>query len=209
MTIMACDVATAIGRPFEAVAVPTAWDDAEFDSMVIGCLVRKALAEKAELGGHLGRRLGVGGTALCTLLLLVAPDHPLLVAEDYVPQDACEEQAWVRSLLLRNVSTDLELSRWLAAIVARRAMEGSHLWEDLGLPNRDALTRLLQRHFAPLAIRNVNNMRWKRFLFRLLCEDEGLVHCTSPTCCSCPDVDKCFEPSSAEAMIARAKQAPV
>ncbi len=188
-------------------AAPAA-DDAALDSLVARCLVHKALAERGDDAGSLARRIGIGGSALCTLLLTVAPDHPLLVAEDYVPSDTSEEQTWVRNLLLHNVSTDLELSRWLAAILARRAMEANHLWEDLGLPNRGALSRMLQRHFAPLVIRNVNDMRWKRFFFRVLCEDEGLVHCSSPTCSACVDVDRCFEPGSAEAMIARAKQAP-
>jgi hypothetical protein len=35
-----------------------------------------------------------------------------------------------------------------------------------------------------------------------------MSHCTSPTCSNCVDVEKCFEPESAEAMIARAKTAP-
>ena len=51
-------------------------------------------------------------------------------------------------------------------------------------------------------------MRWKRFLYRQLCEEEGMSHCTSPTCSSCIDVDKCFEPQSTEALLARAKHAP-
>lgn len=182
-------------------------DDA-FDTMVVTCILEKALGERDRLGGSLARRVGIGGTALGVLLMLHVPDHPVLGPDDYRAADECEEQAWVRELLERNVSGGNN-SRGLAAMVARRALEADHLWEDLGLPNRAALSKLMQRHFEPLAARNAGaQMRWKRFFYRQLCEEEGLSHCTSPTCSNCPDVPRCFAPDSAEAVIARSKQAP-
>lgn len=86
-------------------------------------------------------------------------------------------------------------------------MQANHLWEDLGLPSRDTLNRLMARHFKPLFDANQGRMRWKRFFYRALCEEEGLSHCTSPTCADCEDFERCFEPDSAEAQIARAKRA--
>lgn len=181
----------------------------EFDRMVLTGMLAKALGERDRIGGRLARRMGLGGIPLAVLLWTHIPGHPVLAPDDYVASDECEEQDWVRDLLLRNLTDDNPVSRAVAAIVARRAMQSDHLWEDLGLPNRPALTKLMQRHFAPLAALNEGGgMRWKRFLYRQLCEEEGMSHCTSPTCSTCIDVDKCFEPQSTEAMLARAKQAP-
>ncbi|MFZ8278305.1 nitrogen fixation protein NifQ, partial [Staphylococcus aureus] len=73
---------------------------------------------------------------------------------------------------------------------------------------RASLGRLLGRHFGALASRNTHGMRWKRFFYRALCEEEGYEHCTSPSCGACSDVEKCFVPESAEAIIARAKKGP-
>jgi len=82
----------------------------------------------------------------------------------------------VRGLLMAQRSTEGDVGRWLAAMIARRSMEPNHLCEDLGLRERPELTRLLTRHFALLASRNTRNMKWKRFFYRMLCEDDGHVH---------------------------------
>lgn len=178
------------------------------ERLVFTSVVRKTLTERDLKDGSLAQRLGVGGTDLGVLLMVFAPGHPRLSPADYTVVDVSEEQSWVRDLLLDACPPRGEASRLLAGILARRSMEGGHLWEDLGLPDRATLTALMNQFFPDLAARNVDNMRWKRFFFRQLCEAEGLAHCTSPTCSACPDVDKCFEPGSAEAMIARSKAAP-
>lgn len=200
------------GLPFEpALPAPLANrvldESAAFDRMAVTCMLEKCLAERDQFGGRMADRLGVAGTKLAILLMLNLPGHPLLAPEDYEASDEPEEQAWVRDLLLRNVATDLEITPWLAEIIARRAMQGNHLWEDLGLPSRDALNKLMARHFTPLFEANQGRMRWKRFFYRALCEEEGLSHCTSPTCADCEDVERCFEPDSVEAQMARAKRA--
>ena len=81
-------------------------------------------------------------------------------------------------------------------------MEPNHLWEDLGLRDRSELTRLLARHFGPLAVRNTRNMRWKRFFYRMLCEDDGLVMCSTPVCTNCNDFNLCFGDESGESRMA-------
>jgi nitrogen fixation protein NifQ len=82
---------------------------------------------------------------------------------------------------------------WLAQIVARRSQEPNHLWEDLGLSSRDDLNRLLKRHFPGFFVLNGRNMRWKKFIYRTLCEAEGLLLCKSPHCEHCCDFALCFE----------------
>jgi nitrogen fixation protein NifQ len=91
-------------------------------------------------------------------------------------------------------------------MVARRAMEPNHLWEDLGLRERAELSRLLMHHFAPLAARNTGNMRWKRFFYRMLCEDDGFVMCTTPVCTQCNDFDLCFGEESGESRMAERRR---
>ncbi len=116
------------------------------------------------------------------------------------------EIAMVRDLLSRNRSTGGDEGRWLAAMVARRALEPNHLWEDLGLRDRGELSRLLLRHFAPLAERNTRGMRWKRFFYRVLCEADGFVMCATPVCTDCRDFDHCFGEESGESRLARRRR---
>jgi nitrogen fixation protein NifQ len=87
-------------------------------------------------------------------------------------------------------------------MIACRTMEQNHLWEDLGLRDRSELSRLLARHFAPLAARNTNNMRWKRFFYRTLCETDGIVMCSTPVCTSCGDFNICFGDESGVSRLA-------
>jgi nitrogen fixation protein NifQ len=77
-------------------------------------------------------------------------------------------------------------------MIARRGLEPHHLWQDLGLRNRGELSQLMHRHFATLARRNVNDMKWKKFLYRLVCGTEGFAVCASPVCSDCNDYDHCF-----------------
>ncbi len=71
-------------------------------------------------------------------------------------------------------------------------MRDDHLWQDLGLRNRAELGRLLARHFPALHAGNVNNMRWKKYFYRRICEMEGFTLCSAPHCSVCVDFDSCF-----------------
>jgi nitrogen fixation protein NifQ len=35
-------------------------------------------------------------------------------------------------------------------------------------------------------------MKWKKFLYRTICRDDGFLICTSPSCGECSDYDHCF-----------------
>ncbi len=118
-----------------------------------------------------------------------------------------DEVDMVRDLLLANRTNADDESRWLAHMVARRAVEPSHLWEDLGLRNREELSRLLKRHFAPLAGRNTRDMRWKRFFYRMLCEDDGFLLCATPVCTDCATSRTVSETRTGESRLARTRRA--
>jgi nitrogen fixation protein NifQ len=96
-------------------------------------------------------------------------------------------------LLLQHGGDDEE-TRWVALAVAAACLEQNHLWQDLGLPNREVLSCLLCHYFPALAARNVNNMKWKKFFYKQLCERAEIQVCKAPSCGVCADYPKCFGP---------------
>jgi nitrogen fixation protein NifQ len=164
--------------------------DESFDRHVFASILALALTE----GGPFADQAGLSGVELRALLSRCFSDSEFCASDRAegatAPDD--EEIEMVRDLLLANRSSPGELGRWLAAMVARRAVEPNHLWEDLGLRDRSELTRLIDRHFQPLAIRNDKNMRWKRFFYRMMCENDGFVMCSTPICSNCSDYNHCF-----------------
>jgi nitrogen fixation protein NifQ len=180
--------------------------DRDFDAHVFACLLAVAATEQATEEGTLCERLGLGFDDLAALVARWFPHAWSILPGAGANAPAAgidgDEIAMLRELLLSRRATPGDDSRWLAAMVARRAMEPNHLWEDLGLRDRSELSRLLMRHFAPLASRNTRNMRWKRFFYRTLCEDDGLVMCSTPVCTSCADFALCFGAESGESRLA-------
>lgn len=82
----------------------------------------------------------------------------------------------------------------IATIIAAACIGMDHLWQDLGLRSRKDLSELMQRNFPTLAARNSRDMKWKKFLYKQLCEKEGLNACRAPSCDLCADFQKCFGP---------------
>lgn len=178
--------------------------DDDFDTHVFASLIAVAAAE----GGPVHMRLGLGASELQRLLERRFPGATFLIRPDEGDEPVHDDEiVMVRDLLLAYRDGDGDDSGLLAAMVARRALEPNHLWEDLGLRDRSELTRLLMRHFGPLARRNVRNMRWKRFFYRTLCESDGFVMCTTPVCSACADFDACFGEETGESRLARTRRA--
>lgn len=179
-------------------------DDGEFDIHVLASLIAIAAAQSSAVHTQLG--LSVGDfQALLDRCFPGAHDVFCGCDNDQAGEED-NEVAMVRELLLAYRSTEGEESRWLASMIARRAVEPNHLWEDLGLRNRGELSRLLMRHFAPLATQNTRNMRWKRFFYRMLCEADGMALCTTPVCTDCTDFDLCFGEETGESRLARTRR---
>jgi nitrogen fixation protein NifQ len=178
-------------------------DDEDFDRHVLASIIAAAAMDGEGIAG----RTGLATHELTALMTECFYGARLDVASSddaALPWD--DEVAMVRDLLLGQRSTAGKIGGWLAAMVARRALESNHLWEDLGLRDRSELSRLLARHFAPLAARNTRNMRWKRFFYRMLCEDDGLVMCTAPVCTDCNDFTLCFGEESGESRMAERRR---
>lgn len=105
-----------------------------------------------------------------------------------------EEATDLESLMKRHCAGRSPSELWMASIVATACLGSDHLWQDLGLWCRDELSELMQRNFPALAQKNVNNMKWKKFLYKQLCVDEGVYVCRAPSCEVCADYQHCFGP---------------
>ncbi|HXX66206.1 MAG TPA: nitrogen fixation protein NifQ [Polyangiaceae bacterium] len=182
---------------------PTAVCD-RFDAHVVASVLSLAMVESTKERRSVVVSVGLESAALTDLVgemfphahdlfaRLATPD-PLLLAEDEV----C-----LRDLLVRCATRGSTLEVRLASIVARRSQRPNHLWQDLGLRNRQELSWLMAQHFEWLASRNTRDMKWKKFLYRTICRDGSFPICTAPSCAECSDFDHCFGDESGESLLA-------
>lgn len=148
--------------------------------------------------GALSADLGLGREWFQRLMARHFPDLRWQApAESAAPpveeQRALEHEDLVR-MLTHYADREVEGAFALARIVAAGCLGSRHLWQDLGLPSRRELSTLMNRNFPRLAGANTQDMRWKKFLYRRLCEQEGLTACRSPSCEACSDYAACFVP---------------
>jgi nitrogen fixation protein NifQ len=181
--------------------------DDRFDHHVVACILALAAWEADADEKSLVATTGLDQTDLATMinglfphavdLFLPHPDAPLLRTAD----ETC-----LLDLLVQCATDGTTFQAWLAAMIARRAQSPNHLWQDLGLRNRGDLSRLMTRHFRPLAARNSSDMKWKKFLYRMICRDAGYSICTAPSCGECTDFEYCFGDESGESRLARVRR---
>lgn len=98
------------------------------------------------------------------------------------------------ALLLEHRASDAEETRWLAHAVATACLGDNHLWQDMGLSGREAISLLLRSHFTALHEKNTGNMKWKKFFYKQLCARAEVNLCKAPSCRVCDDYPKCFGP---------------
>ena len=103
-----------------------------------------------------------------------------------------DEMRDLHKLLLENRSGLHASEVWMADIVIAGCLGDDHLWQDLGLWKRADLSQLMRLSFRPLALRNDKDMKWKKFLYKQLCETEGIYTCRAPSCAVCADYADCF-----------------
>lgn len=178
-----------------------------FDAHALASILAMAIAE-AKGGIALSEATGLNLVTVESLMSAVFPRaHGLnLPHGDRTEPSIPEDESCLRELLMRSTTHRTQFQLRLAALVARRAMRPNHLWQDCGLRNRNELCDLMSRHFAPIATRNVNNMKWKKFLYRMICRDEGFRLCTAPSCAECDDFSVCFGDESGESFLARSRR---
>lgn len=178
-----------------------------FDQHVLACVLSRALEEVEAGEATATEATGLSRAELQDVLTrgfrAISADA-FCLEEVSDPEPELEEEL-LRGLLLAHARPGMEASACFAKIIARRAMRNDHLWQDLGLFNRGELSRLLGTHFPTLAAGNTENMKWKKYFYRKLCEAEGFSLCTAPNCRECNDFESCFGPEEGESRFARIK----
>lgn len=109
-------------------------------------------------------------------------------------QSRGDEYYDVLKLLMDNRACRCESENTMAMIVSQACQGQDHLWQDMGLWSRDQLSALMMLNFPSLAHRNTQNMKWKKFIYKQLCNAEGIYTCRAPSCEVCVDYDACFGP---------------
>lgn len=176
-----------------------------FDCHVVGAILALAAAEAQDSGRPLLDGLGLTKGELLALAGEMFPAARAVLdgAVADRPVDLDGEEQSLRDILSMYCSRGDALERRLVAMIARRCKSPHHLWQDLGLRNRGELSALMQRHFAPLAQKNSGDMKWKKFLYRMVCGAEGFTLCTAPVCSECDDFQACFGAEDGESRLAR------
>lgn len=113
-------------------------------------------------------------------------------AQGWKDSGAIDEFTDLVNLLGEHANVRSDECRWVALALATASMGSNHLWQDMGLPERSVLSRLIEAHFGSLFARNVGDMKWKKFFYRQLCEQAEVLICKSPSCGECVDHDICF-----------------
>ncbi len=145
--------------------------------------------------GAMPQWLGLGEESYLAMMAHHFPaidGYSLVTSRARIDSERSGELEDLRKLLMENRSARSESETWMAEIVIAGCMGSDHLWQDLGLWQRAELSKLMLDNFSPLALRNDKDMKWKKFLYKQLCEAEGIYVCRSPSCEVCADYDNCF-----------------
>ncbi len=161
-------------------------------------LLARMIVSQAAGQGALPPGLGLFGPDYVALLARHFPDAAPPAPSDRPAFDpgGMPERDDLLALLLDHVAGRDDSERRVAEIVVVACMGGDHLWQDLGLWNRADLSRLMNGNFPALAAKNDRDMKWKKFLYRQICEREGIHVCPAPACQVCVDYAKCFGPEN-------------
>ena len=155
-------------------------------------VLASVLAGRSLNQGVLTARLGLPEPAFDSLWADYFPGARLNLQDG--PGEEVVELDDIRQLLLEYRAGLRESEAWLADIVAYACCGRNHLWQDLGLANRGELSTLMTAAFPGLAVLNVGDMKWKKFIYRHYCSREGIYVCPAPSCSECADHAKCFAP---------------
>lgn len=158
-------------------------------------LFAQMICSQVDEVGALPPNLGLDGKGFPELMARHFPGIMLGMSASQLQDDPrTPEREDVFHLLLEHRAYADISERWMAEIVTSACMANDHLWQDLGLRSRFFLSQLMTQNFPSLAARNVHDMKWKKFIYKQLCEQEGIYVCRAPSCATCADHSNCFGP---------------
>jgi nitrogen fixation protein NifQ len=173
-----------------------------FDAHVVASILSLAQVEAARDGGEVGDLCGLSAGDLDEVSRQVFGGMALYGLGGRRGAPGPQERD-LGDILAMNAGKASRFELLLARMVARRALCPNHLWQDLGLRQRGELTELMRCHFPRLAQRNAQDMKWKKFFYRMMCSAEGFSLCAAPVCTECDDFDDCFGAEEGDALLAR------
>ncbi len=105
-----------------------------------------------------------------------------------------EREDLTNFLMRHSAGPDPNETAWISGILVAGCLGEDHLWHDVGLWSRRDLSHLIIFNFPGIAALNTRDMKWKKFIYKQLCEAEGIYICRAPSCEVCADYRHCFEP---------------
>ncbi|SAK54365.1 hydrogenase [Caballeronia arationis] len=172
---------------------------------LIACADDPASADTVAFARLIGARIGSGellllGLSRTELDALIARHFPRAAKRAGLPHAMLWSPHWafvseLRALLLAHdvtAATHPTDAHCLATIIATACLRPDHLWRDLGLSGRDDVTAILERHYPGLVERNVNALRWKKFLAQEVALAHGRAVTGAPGCPGCEDFGFCY-----------------
>ncbi len=160
------------------------------------CIARMLASQVVGIG-DMPRWLGLLRSEFNILMWHLFPGADIAQFDHYgnpLDKQRSDEHNELRTLFLSHGIAEPQMNEWVADILIAGCMGGDHLWQDLGLWSRKDLTALIRSAFAPLAEKNVYDMKWKKFFYKQLCIQEGVYTCRAPSCQVCADYQSCFGP---------------
>jgi len=114
----------------------------------------------------------------------------LQIVDKDITEDRQEEFDDVYELLMS--AGDNEVA---AKAITYGTLGSNHLYSDMGFENREGVSFLMSEYFPSLYLENIarGNMKWKKFLYKKLCDAEEIQICRSPTCEACDNYKECFQ----------------
>jgi nitrogen fixation protein NifQ len=179
----------------------------EFDAHVVASILAISFGEAVAEGRALTSATGLPSGQLNELVAQIFPSAaPWRFFAPGAGVERKADESCLLDLLTSCATSGTVFETRLAAMIARRAQCPNHLWQDLGLRDRRDLSELMMRHFKPLAMRNRQDMKWKKFFYRAICAEASYSLCTAPSCGECDDFDHCFGEETGESLLARARR---
>ena len=168
----------------------------EDDRHVFACAMAVATQEAGDIPSSLGLEHQDIKAIMQTFFPMVSLDQLMTIAFRDRPA-APDSNSEVLSLLQSHIpneanATERRIAIWLTSILAARAAVPGHLWVAMGLSKRPQLSAAIRRHLPSLAAANHQNMRWKRYLYKQVCDLNGGLMCKTPNCGVCSDYALCF-----------------